>query len=137
MHVLTEQVVIKTLADMAKFYIFILKSLQVLFEQLQFRCVDLTVAISIKEGEDLHRACEELGRVRLAADGLRVKDDQTERCDCIAFLLTVQTHPWSLLTEAELMAEITLHIAAFSRPFEETEAETLRVASHDVNETTV
>ena len=35
------------------------------------------------------------------------------------------------------MAEITLHIAALSLPFEETEAETLRVAGHNVNEATI
>ena len=137
MHVLTEQVVIKTLADMAKFYTFILKSLQVLLEQLQFRCVDLAIAVSVEESEDLHCTCEELGRVRLAADGLRVKDDKTERSDCVALLLAVQTDPWGLVAEGELMAEIALHIGALGRPFEETEAETLRVAGHDVNETTI
>ena len=137
MNVLTEQFVINTLADMAEFYIFILESLQIFLEHLQFRRVDLPIAIAVKEGEDLHRTCQELGRVWLAADGLRVECDQTKRCNCVTLLLAVQADPWIIVTEGELMAEVALHIAASSRPFEKTEAKALCVGGDNVNETTI
>ena len=54
MNILTEQIEVETLAYVAKFDILVIIILQIYFKLLQFICVDLTIAVTIEHGEDLH-----------------------------------------------------------------------------------